>query len=67
MSTPHMAGLDPQMPLEEALKLACARISNGEPNVAIIDGNGRQIEGTDLVACCRGEKKLTDDLRAVSN
>jgi hypothetical protein len=33
--------------------------------VAIQDGQGKEIFGYDLAACCRGEKKLTPDLQAV--
>jgi hypothetical protein len=54
--------------LEQALAHACRMLSEGGwLNVAIRDGIGRSISGADLVACCKGEKTLTPDLRAVSD
>jgi hypothetical protein len=61
---PGPAGLDPGLNLEQALAVARNLLAEGKPNVAIIDGNGRQISGADLIACCKGEKTLTPDLRA---
>ena len=54
-----------QFDLNNALLQACRLLSQRLPNVAIQDGNGRSISGDDLVACCKGEKTLTPDLRAV--
>ena len=51
--------------LEEALSLAGELIAEGSQDVFIGDGNDNQIGGEELAACCRGEKKLTPDLRAV--
>ncbi len=57
-------GLDPGLTLEQALAMAGHLLWERKPNVAIQDGNGRSISGDDLVACCKGEKNLTPDLRA---
>ncbi len=72
-SVTHMAanvprspvGIDTDLDLKAALALAGQLISEDRQNVTIADGNGRQISGEDLAACCRGEKTLTADLRAV--
>jgi hypothetical protein len=40
-------------------------VAEGSQDVFIGDGNDNQIGGDELAACCRGEKKLTPDLRAV--
>jgi hypothetical protein len=53
--------------LQGALADACDQIARGEMDVAIQDGSGKSIRGEDLAACCRGEKTLTSDLRAISN
>ena len=42
--------------LPTALAHACKLLSEGMPDVAIQDGNGRSVRGDDLIACCRGEK-----------
>ena len=47
------------------LSLACELIADGSRDVFIGDGNGNQIGGEELAACCRNEKKLWSDLRAV--
>ncbi|MGE5271171.1 MAG: hypothetical protein ACM3JG_16035 [Thiohalocapsa sp.] len=52
--------------LDAALAHACHLMSQGYPDVAIQSG-GKSIRGQELAACCRGEKTLTPDLRAVSN
>ena len=57
--------LDDNLSLEEALSLAGELIAEGSQDVFIGDGNDNQIGGEELAACCRGEKKLTLDLRAV--
>jgi hypothetical protein len=53
--------------LDGTLVRACELIGEDRGNVAISDGDGHQITGADLVACCNGTKKLTADLRAISN
>jgi hypothetical protein len=53
--------------LDGALAHACQLLSEGLLDVAIQDGAGNSIRGDDLLACCRGEKKLTAELRALSN
>jgi len=52
--------------LADALAHACHLLGEQEANVAIIDGNGNSISGDDLVACCKGEKTLSPDLRAIA-
>jgi hypothetical protein len=59
------AGIDVGLELRDALALAGQLIAENRQDVFIADGNGRQISGEDLAACCRGEKTLTPDLRAV--
>ncbi len=53
--------------LSRALEQACYVISEGKSNVTIKDSDGHKICGDDLMACCRNEKKLTSDLRAIPN
>jgi hypothetical protein len=57
----HRGGFD----LNQALAHACQLLSEGAPNVAILDGTGRSISGDDLLACCKGEKTLTPDPQAI--
>jgi hypothetical protein len=57
--------IDDYLSLEEALSLAGQLIAEGSQDVFIGDGNGNQIGGDELATCCRNEKKLTSDLRAV--
>jgi hypothetical protein len=57
----------PSINLKAALHEAWLRISAGEIDVAVQDDIGHSIRGEELAACCRGEKRLTIDLRAVSN
>jgi hypothetical protein len=57
--------IDDKLSLEEALSLAGEFIAQGDQDVSIGDANGNQIGGEELAACCRGERKLTPDLRAV--
>lgn len=57
--------LDEVTDLEAALACATKLLSLGHLGVAIQDGEGKEIFGYDLAACCRGEKKLTSDLRAI--
>jgi hypothetical protein len=61
-------GIDRPIPdIPSALRLACRLISEGYVNVAIQDGKGKNISGADLIACCKRERTLTPDLRAISN
>lgn len=66
--TSHPAALDLGNPkgfdMQGALAHARQLLSEGEPNVAIQDGNGHRISGDDLVACCNGDKTMSPDLRA---
>ena len=62
---PKAVAIDGNLSLEEALSLAGHLIAEGSQDVFIGDGNDNQIGGEELAACCRGEKKLTPDLRAV--
>jgi hypothetical protein len=57
--------LDEVGDLEVALTYATKLLSCGQLGVAIQDGEGREIFGYDLAACCRGEKQLASDLRAI--
>jgi hypothetical protein len=57
--------LDEVGDLGAALTHATELLSLGHLGVAIQDGEGKEIFGYDLAACCRGEKKLTSDLRAI--
>jgi hypothetical protein len=56
--------LDIGFDMESALAHAQNLLFDGQPNVTIRDGNGHSISGTDLLACCNGEKTLTPDLQA---
>jgi hypothetical protein len=57
---------DGSFELADALAHAYRLIDEGLPNVAITDDGGRSISGHDLLACCRGDKEITPDLRAVA-
>ena len=48
--------------LDKALRQARAFIERGVESVSIADGDGHQINGPELAACCRGEKSLSSDL-----
>ena len=50
--------------LQKALDEACAYIDSGADEVAISDGHGNRINGPELLACCRGERRLHSDLRS---
>ena len=50
--------------LDKALRQARAFIERGVDSVSIADGDGHQINGPELAACCRGEKSLSRDLKA---
>ncbi len=69
----HRVSSDPVSPfvldevgdLKAALAHATKLLLSGHLGVAIQDGEGKEIFGYDLAACCRGEKKLTSNLRAI--
>jgi hypothetical protein len=50
--------------IHEALSEARFMVERGMTNVSIQDNAGHTIEGNDLLACVKGEKVLSDDLRA---
>jgi len=49
--------------VRQALNQACALISGGAVDVTIQDSRGNRIGGSNLAACCRGERILREDLR----
>lgn len=49
--------------VDKALGQARAFLERGMEAVSIADGDGHQINGTELEACCRGEKSLSRDLQ----
>lgn len=51
--------------LSEALAYSCQLLREQKEYVTIRDGMGNSISGDDLIACCRGEKTLSPDLRAI--
>ena len=59
--------IDGDFDLEGAIIHAYRLIDEGKPYVAIQDGLGNSIQGDELAACYRGEKRLTTDLRAIPN
>lgn len=61
---PGPAGLDVGLNLAQALQMACHLLSEGQANVSILDGRGNEVSGDVLIACCKGQKTLTPDLRA---
>jgi hypothetical protein len=60
--------IDADLTLSEALALAGRLIADGQVDVTIMDMDvaEKEIYGEELAACCRGEKTLTPDLRAVA-
>ncbi len=50
--------------VDKALRQARAFIERGVEAISIADGDGHQINGAELAACCRGEKSLGRDLKA---
>jgi hypothetical protein len=65
MPAPGPVAIDTCNDLPSALAHACHLLSEGKPNVTIVDGNGNQISGGALVECCAETKRLTPDLKAV--
>jgi hypothetical protein len=57
----------PSYELADALVHACRLLDEERHNVTIGDDAGHSISGDDLAACCRGDKEITADLRAISN
>ena len=51
--------------VDEALNKARQMYEDGLASVSIKDGAGHQIDGDELLACITGQKKITEDLRAV--
>jgi hypothetical protein len=51
--------------LADALAHACRLLDEGKKNVAIHDERKNSIAGDDLLACCKGDKEITADLKAV--
>jgi hypothetical protein len=54
-----------RLELADAVTHAFQLIDQDQANVTIHDGNGNSIFGSDLLACWRGEKEITPDLKAV--
>jgi hypothetical protein len=50
--------------IHEALSEARYMLQRGMTNVSIQDNAGHTIDGNDLLACVKGEKVLSDNLRA---
>ena len=50
--------------IHEALSEARYMDQRGMTNISIQDNAGHSIDGNDLLACVKGEKSLSDDLRA---
>jgi hypothetical protein len=50
--------------IHEALSEARYMFQRGMTNISIQDNAGHTIDGSDLLACVKGEKVLSDDLRA---
>ena len=50
--------------IEDALKCGRNMIESQMTSVTIKDDLGNTIDGDDLLACIKGEKVLSDDLRA---
>jgi hypothetical protein len=50
--------------IHEALGEARYMVERGMTNVSIEDNGGHSIDGSDLLACIKGEKVLSDDLQA---
>jgi hypothetical protein len=59
--------LDQGLSLEEAFFYARLLAWQERTDIAICDISGKYIRGDKLAACCRGEKRLTANLQAVSN
>jgi hypothetical protein len=50
--------------IHEALEQARYLDQRGMTNISIQDDAGHTIDGSDLLGCVKGEKVLSDDLRA---
>lgn len=59
------AAIGPVDDIHAALAIARQLLAELKPDIAIQDGVGREISGADLIACCKGEKTLSADLRAM--
>jgi hypothetical protein len=51
--------------LGDALVHACRLLDENTRNVTIRDDRNNSISGDDLVACCKGDKEITADLKAI--
>src|SRR4051795_5356107 len=49
--------------LADALEQACSLIRSGAVDVQIQDDRGHRVSGSELAACCRGERTLRPNLR----
>jgi hypothetical protein len=58
------SGSSKPMELADALAHACRLLDEGKRNVVIKDDRN-SISGDELAACCRGDKEITADLKAV--
>jgi hypothetical protein len=58
-------GIEEVSDIESALALARLWLAEERPNVVVGRSTGETISGAELAACCRGEKKLTADLRVL--
>ncbi|MEZ0085232.1 hypothetical protein [Bradyrhizobium japonicum] len=50
--------------IHEALEEARKMVQGGMTSVSIQDSAGHLVDGDDLLTCIKGEKVLSDDLRA---
>jgi hypothetical protein len=66
---PLAAAIDEGSPrsfeLGDAIVHAARLLDEKRQNVAIHDDANNSISGDDLAACCRGDKEITADLRAI--
>jgi hypothetical protein len=58
-------GVSKSFELADAVTHAFQLIDDNRANVTIRDDKGNSISGEDLLACWRGDKKITSDLKAV--
>jgi hypothetical protein len=58
-------GSSEPLELADARNHACRLLDEGKQNVVIRNDANQTISGADLLACCKGDKEITPDLRAV--
>jgi hypothetical protein len=51
--------------LSDALAHACRLIDEGKRGVALRDNDGHSISGAELIACCKGDREITPDLKSI--